>query len=124
MQQFAQNLQEAGLVRNTKSCLRPDAEYNNMSQEHELVLGVLTAGLYPNLIQVVCLPDSKSIMMFHCCFFSIVLGIYLINLLFIEVTLCVQIKRGTVTNSKFRPNDLSFHTRRGHVILHSSSINR
>uniref|UniRef100_A0A8C4R9R1 DEAH (Asp-Glu-Ala-His) box helicase 30 n=1 Tax=Eptatretus burgeri TaxID=7764 RepID=A0A8C4R9R1_EPTBU len=85
MQQFAQNLQEAGLVRNTKSCLRPDAEYNNMSQEHELVLGVLTAGLYPNLI---------------------------------------QIKRGTVTNSKFRPNDLSFHTRRGHVILHSSSINR
>uniref|UniRef100_UPI00358DE818 ATP-dependent RNA helicase DHX30 n=1 Tax=Myxine glutinosa TaxID=7769 RepID=UPI00358DE818 len=86
MQQFAQNLKEAGLVGNTKSCLSPHAEYNKMSQEHELVLGVLTAGLYPNLI---------------------------------------QIRRGALTsNKKFRPNDLSFRTRSGHVILHSSSINR
>ncbi|XP_043085634.1 ATP-dependent RNA helicase DHX30 isoform X2 [Puntigrus tetrazona] len=86
MQQFGENLSEAGLVDGSAECLRPSSRLNLHSQQEQLVKAVLTAGLYPHLIQV---------------------------------------KKGTVTKSgRFRPENLSYRTQSGPVLLHRSSVNR
>ncbi|KAI2667144.1 ATP-dependent RNA helicase DHX30 [Labeo rohita] len=86
MQQFGENLCEAGLVDHSAECLRVSSRLNQHSQQEQLVKAVLIAGLYPHLIQV---------------------------------------KRGTVTKSgRFRPENLSYRTESGPVLLHRSSVNR
>ncbi|XP_073704192.1 ATP-dependent RNA helicase DHX30 [Garra rufa] len=86
MQQFGENLSEAGLVDHSADCLRVSSRLNQHSQQEQLVKAVLIAGLYPHLIQV---------------------------------------KRGTVTkNGRFRPENISYRTESGPVLLHRSSVNR
>lgn len=86
MQQFGENLCEAGLVDGSAACLRLWSSMNQHSQQEQLVRAVLIAGLYPHLIQV---------------------------------------KRGTVTKGgRFRPENLSYRTESGPVLLHRSSVNR
>ncbi|KAL1279714.1 hypothetical protein QQF64_014314 [Cirrhinus molitorella] len=86
MQQFGENLCEAGLVDHSAECLRVSSRLNRHSQQEQLVKAVLIAGLYPHLIQV---------------------------------------KRGTVTKSgRFRPENISYRTESGPVLLHRSSVNR
>ncbi|PIO24747.1 hypothetical protein AB205_0030090, partial [Aquarana catesbeiana] len=50
--QFSSNAHDAHLVSNPSECVNNRALCNQFSNEHELVKGVLLAGLYPNLIQV------------------------------------------------------------------------
>ncbi|XP_005171140.1 ATP-dependent RNA helicase DHX30 isoform X2 [Danio rerio] len=52
MQQFSDNLCEAGLVDHSAECLRLSSPVNQQSKEEQLITAVLLAGLYPNLIQV------------------------------------------------------------------------
>ncbi len=52
MQQFGENLCEAGLVDGSAACLRLWSSMNQHSQQEQLVRAVLIAGLYPHLIQV------------------------------------------------------------------------
>ncbi len=52
MQQFGENLCEAGLVGGSADCLRLWSGLNQHSQQEQLVKAVLIAGLYPHLIQV------------------------------------------------------------------------
>ncbi|KAF4116977.1 hypothetical protein G5714_001530 [Onychostoma macrolepis] len=52
MQQFGENLCEAGLVGGSADCLRLWSGLNQHSQEEQLVKAVLIAGLFPHLIQV------------------------------------------------------------------------
>uniref|UniRef100_A0A672NTB5 RNA helicase n=1 Tax=Sinocyclocheilus grahami TaxID=75366 RepID=A0A672NTB5_SINGR len=86
MQQFGENLCEAGLLDASAECLRLSSGLNRHSQQEQLVKAVLIAGLYPHLIQV---------------------------------------KRGTVTKGgRYRPENLSYRTESGPVLLHRSSANR
>uniref|UniRef100_A0A9J8ACT7 DEAH (Asp-Glu-Ala-His) box helicase 30 n=1 Tax=Cyprinus carpio carpio TaxID=630221 RepID=A0A9J8ACT7_CYPCA len=86
MQQFSENLCEAGLLEGSAEGLRLSSRLNLHSHQEQLVKAVLIAGLYPHLIQV---------------------------------------KRGTVTKSgRFRPENLSYRTESGPVLLHRSSVNR
>uniref|UniRef100_A0A673I985 Helicase ATP-binding domain-containing protein n=1 Tax=Sinocyclocheilus rhinocerous TaxID=307959 RepID=A0A673I985_9TELE len=86
MQQFGENLCEAGLLDASAECLRLSSGLNQHSQQEQLVKAVLIAGLYPHLIQV---------------------------------------KRGTVTKGgRYRPENLSYRTESGPVLLHRSSANR
>ncbi|KAM5157065.1 ATP-dependent RNA helicase DHX30 [Mantella aurantiaca] len=50
--QFSSNAQEALLVSDHSECAYDGALCNQLSQQDEVVKGVLLAGLYPNLIQV------------------------------------------------------------------------
>lgn len=52
IKQFSENIYEAFLVGKPSDCTLPSAQCNEYSEEEELVKGVLMAGLYPNLIQV------------------------------------------------------------------------
>ena len=52
VKQFSENLYEAFLVSSPSDCTMPSSVCNQYSEEEELVKGVLKAGLYPNLIQV------------------------------------------------------------------------
>lgn len=52
VKQFSENLYEAFLVSSPSDCTMPSSVCNQYSEEEELVKGVLMAGLYPNLIQV------------------------------------------------------------------------
>ncbi|XP_067308279.1 ATP-dependent RNA helicase DHX30 isoform X2 [Pseudorasbora parva] len=52
MQQFSENLAEAGLVNHSVECLRLSSHLNQYSQQEQLLKAVLVAGLYPNLVQV------------------------------------------------------------------------
>ncbi|XP_067218284.1 ATP-dependent RNA helicase DHX30 [Chanodichthys erythropterus] len=52
MQQFSENLADAGLVDHSAECLRLSSHLNQHSQQEQLLKAVLVAGLYPNLIQV------------------------------------------------------------------------
>lgn len=56
VKQFSENLYEAFLVSSPSDCTMPSSVCNQYSEEEELVKGVLMAGLYPNLIQVLALP--------------------------------------------------------------------
>uniref|UniRef100_A0A8C1M6N2 RNA helicase n=1 Tax=Cyprinus carpio TaxID=7962 RepID=A0A8C1M6N2_CYPCA len=86
MQQFSENLCEAGLLEGSAEGLRLSSRLNLHSHQEQLVKAMLIAGLYPHLIQV---------------------------------------KRGTVTKSgRFRPENLSYRTESGPVLLHRSSVNR
>ncbi|XP_018951733.1 ATP-dependent RNA helicase DHX30-like [Cyprinus carpio] len=86
MQQFSENLCEAGLLEGSAEGLRLSSRLNLHSHQEQLVKAVLIAGLYPHLIQV---------------------------------------KRGTVTKSgRFCPENLSYRTESGPVLLHRSSVNR
>lgn len=57
VKQFSENLYEAFLVSSPSDCTMPSSVCNQYSEEEELVKGVLMAGLYPNLIQVLA-PHS------------------------------------------------------------------
>lgn len=59
VKQFSENLYEAFLVSSPSDCTMPSSVCNQYSEEEELVKGVLMAGLYPNLIQV--LPPTLSL---------------------------------------------------------------
>ncbi|XP_072269535.1 ATP-dependent RNA helicase DHX30 [Pyxicephalus adspersus] len=50
--QFSSNAQDAYLVPDSSHCVKDDALCNQLSNQYELVKGVLLAGLYPKLIQV------------------------------------------------------------------------
>lgn len=52
IKQFSENIYEAFLVGKPSDCTLASAQCNEYSEEEELVKGVLMAGLYPNLIQV------------------------------------------------------------------------
>lgn len=52
MQQFSENLSDAGLLDHSAECLRLSSHVNQHSQQEQLLKAVLVAGLYPNLIQV------------------------------------------------------------------------
>lgn len=52
IKQFSENIYEAFLVGKPSDCTLATAQCNEYSEEEELVKGVLMAGLYPNLIQV------------------------------------------------------------------------
>lgn len=52
MQQFSENLADAGLLDHSAECLRLSSHLNQHSQQEQLLKAVLVAGLYPNLIQV------------------------------------------------------------------------
>lgn len=58
IKQFSENIYEAFLVGKPSDCTMPSAQCNEYSEEEELVKGVLMAGLYPNLIQV--LPGRRD----------------------------------------------------------------
>lgn len=61
VKQFSENLYEAFLVSSPSDCTMPSSVCNQYSEEEELVKGVLMAGLYPNLIQVLSpAPPSLS----------------------------------------------------------------
>ncbi|CAM9384726.1 unnamed protein product [Lampetra planeri] len=49
---FSQGIHDANLVENTTECLHDEALCNEYCRQAELVLGVLAAALYPNIIQV------------------------------------------------------------------------
>ncbi|XP_051984139.1 ATP-dependent RNA helicase DHX30 [Xyrauchen texanus] len=86
MQQFSENVCEAGLVDQSAQCIRLSSRLNQHSHQEQLIKAVLLAGLYPNLIQV---------------------------------------KRGAVTKGgRFRPENISFRSQSGPVLLHRSSVNR
>lgn len=59
VKQFSENLYEAFLVSSPSDCTMPSSVCNQYSEEEELVKGVLMAGLYPNLIQV--LPPHSAV---------------------------------------------------------------
>ncbi|XP_066572197.1 ATP-dependent RNA helicase DHX30 [Amia ocellicauda] len=52
MQQLSENLFDAQLVPRASDCVSPSSQCNQFSHEDQLVMAVLLAGLYPNLIQV------------------------------------------------------------------------
>lgn len=52
MQQFSENLCEAGLLEGSAEGLRLSSRLNLHSHQEQLVKAVLIAGLYPHLIQV------------------------------------------------------------------------
>ncbi|CAM9294885.1 ATP-dependent RNA helicase DHX30 [Lampetra planeri] len=52
MRQFSQGIHDANLVENTTECLHDEALCNEYCRQAELVLGVLAAALYPNIIQL------------------------------------------------------------------------
>lgn len=58
IKQFSENIYEAFLVGKPSDCTLASAQCNEYSEEEELVKGVLMAGLYPNLIQVLPLGGS------------------------------------------------------------------
>lgn len=58
IKQFSENIYEAFLVGKPSDCTLPSAQCNEYSEEEELVKGVLMAGLYPNLIQVLPLGSG------------------------------------------------------------------
>lgn len=58
IKQFSENIYEAFLVGKPSDCTLASAQCNEYSEEEELVKGVLMAGLYPNLIQV--LPRGRG----------------------------------------------------------------
>lgn len=60
MQQFGENLCEAGLVDGSAACLRLWSGLNQHSQQEQLVRAVLIAGLYPHLIQVRAAPFCST----------------------------------------------------------------
>ncbi len=67
MQQFGENLCEAGLVGGSADCLRLWSGLNRHSQQEQLVKAVLIAGLYPHLIQV------RHTLLQHACVHSAVM---------------------------------------------------
>lgn len=50
--QFSSNAQDASLVYEANECLSRSAQCNQLSNQDELVKGILLAGLYPRLLQV------------------------------------------------------------------------
>lgn len=60
IKQFSENIYEAFLVGKPSDCTLASAQCNEYSEEEELVKGVLMAGLYPNLIQVLSWGGADS----------------------------------------------------------------
>lgn len=62
VKQFSENLYEAFLVSSPSDCTMPSSVCNQYSEEEELVKGVLMAGLYPNLIQVLASHSAVAVL--------------------------------------------------------------
>lgn len=99
-------------------CTLASAQCNEYSEEEELVKGVLMAGLYPNLIQVllragaVTGPQSPFPSPAPCSAHS-------------SFPSSLQVRQGKVTRQgKFKPNSVTYRTKSGNILLHKSTINR
>lgn len=105
------------MVGKPSDCTLASAQCNEYSEEEELVKGVLMAGLYPNLIQV--LPrggGTRPQSLFPPWLLAQPTHLFPSSL---------QVRQGKVTRQgKFKPNSVTYRTKSGNILLHKSTINR